>query len=180
MPHERLEDVLHEAFTELTLHGDIYLAEFAESLSPGLGRGPVKALFRLQRLGPLRVKDLAVQLRLDSTTVTRHVDDLERRGLVVREPDARDRRAVRVRLSTRAEQLLGEAEAERRGKLRDGLQGWSQADRETFVRLLSRFVRRDDLAAHVAAISYAHTHAHTHPHTHPHTTAETTPTPRNR
>ena len=76
MAQERLEDVLHEAFTELTLHGDIYLADFAETLSPGLGRGPVKALFKLRRLGPLRVKDLAVQLRLDSTTVTRHVDDL--------------------------------------------------------------------------------------------------------
>jgi DNA-binding MarR family transcriptional regulator len=156
MPHERLEDVLHEAFTELTLHGDIYLADFAETLSPGMGRGPVKALFKLKRLGPLRVTDLAVQLRLDSTTVSRHVDDLERRGLVVREPDATDRRATLVRLSPRAVQLLDDAEVERRGKLRDGLQDWSPTDRETFVRLLSRFVQRDDLAAHVAAITYAH------------------------
>jgi DNA-binding MarR family transcriptional regulator len=154
--HERLEDVLHEAFTELTLHGDIYLADFAETLSPGMGRGPVKALLRLQRLGPLRVKELAVQLRLDSTTVTRHVDDLERRGLVVRETDPRDRRAVLVQLSSRAQELLEEAEAERRGSLRDGLQDWSVADREAFVRLLSQFVRRDDLAAHVAAIGHTH------------------------
>jgi DNA-binding MarR family transcriptional regulator len=156
MVHERLEDVLHEAFTELTLHGDIYLADFAETLSPGMGRGPVKALFKLRRLGPLRVKDLAVQLRLDSTTVSRHVDDLERRGLVIREQDATDRRAVLVRLSDRADALLDDAEVERRGKLRDGLMDWSPGDRATFVRLLSRFVERDDLAAHVAAITYAH------------------------
>ncbi len=155
MSHPRLEDVLHEAFTELTLHGDMYLATFAERLSPGLGRGPVKALFKLKRLGPLRVKDLAVQLRLDSTTVTRHLDDLERRGLVVRGADPRDRRAVLVRLSPRADELLDEAEVERRGKLRDGLLDWSTTDRETFVRLLSRFVQRDDLASHVAAITYA-------------------------
>ena len=156
MAHERLEDVLHEAFTELTLHGDIYLADFAETLSPGMGRGPVKALFKLKRLGPLRVKELAVHLRLDSTTVSRHVDDLERRGLVGREADLADRRATLVRLSPRAVELLDEAEVERRGKLRDGLQDWSPTDRETFVRLLSRFVQRDDLAAHVAAITYAH------------------------
>ena len=156
MPPERLEDVLHEAFTELTLHGDIYLADFAETLSPGLGRGPVKALFKLRRLGPLRVKDLAVQLRLDSTTVTRHVDDLARRGLVAREPDRTDGRATLVRLSPRAVELLDDAEIERRGKLRDGLQDWSPADRATFARLLSRFVQRDDLAATVAAITYAH------------------------
>jgi DNA-binding MarR family transcriptional regulator len=156
MAHERLEDVLHEAFTELTLHGDIYLADFAETLSPGMGRGPIKALFKLRRLGPLRVKDLAVQLRLDSTTVSRHVDDLERRGLVVREQDETDRRAVLVRLSARADELLDAAEVERRGKLRDGLMDWSPADRATFVRLLSRFVQRDDLATHVAAITYAH------------------------
>jgi DNA-binding MarR family transcriptional regulator len=155
MPPERLEDVLHEAFTELTMHGDIYLADFAETLSPGMGRGPVKALFKLKRLGPLRVKDLAVQLRLDSTTVSRHVDDLERRGLVLREQDPTDRRAVLVRLSPRADELLDEAEVERRGKLRDGLLDWSPTDRETFVRLLSRFVQRDDLATHVAAITYA-------------------------
>jgi DNA-binding MarR family transcriptional regulator len=156
VPHERLEDVLHEALTELTLHGDIYLADFAETLSPGLGRGPVKALFKLQRLGPLRVKELAVQLRLDSTTVTRHVDDLVRRGLVARAADDTDGRATLVRLTPRAVGLLEEAEVERRGKLRDGLQDWSPADRETLVRLLSRFVQRDDLAAHVAAITYAH------------------------
>jgi DNA-binding MarR family transcriptional regulator len=156
MPHERLEDVLHEAFTELTLHGDIYLADFAEHLSPGMGRGPVKALFKLKRLGPLRISELAVQLRLDSTTVSRHVDDLERRGLVVREPDLTDRRATLVRLSPQAVELLDDAEVERRGKLRDGLQDWSPTDRETFARLLSRFVQRDDLAAHVAAITYAH------------------------
>ncbi len=156
MPHERLEDVLHEAFTELTLHGDIYLADFAETLSPGLGRGPVKALFKLRRLGPLRIKDLAVHLRLDSTTVSRHVDDLVRRGLVVREPDTRDGRVTLVHLSARAVELLDDAEVERRGKLRDGLQDWSPSDRAAFVRLLSRFVQRDDLAATVAAITYAH------------------------
>lgn len=156
MAQERLEDVLHEAFTELTLHGDIYLADFAESLSPGLGRGPAKALFKLRRLGPLRVKELAVQLRLDSTTVSRHVDDLERRGLVVREADRNDGRATLVRASPRAVELLEDAEVERRGKLRDGLQDWSPSDRATFVRLLSRFVQRDDLAATVAAISHAH------------------------
>jgi DNA-binding MarR family transcriptional regulator len=153
MPHERLEDVLHEAFTELTLHGDIYLADFAETLSPGLGRGPVKALLKLKRLGPLRVKDLAVQLRLDSTTVSRHLDDLERRGLVTREHDPSDRRAVQVRLSDHAVKLLDDAEHERRGRLRDGLQDWSPSDRATFVRLLSRFVQRDDLASQVAALS---------------------------
>jgi len=156
MAHERLEDVLHEAFTELTLHGDIYLASFAETLSPGLGRGPVKALLKLKRLGPLRVKDLATQLRLDSTTVTRHVDDLVRRGLVAREPDPVDRRAVVVRLSAQAVELLDLAESERRGRLLDSLADWTPDERETFVRLLSKFVQRDDLAVHVAALSATH------------------------
>lgn len=156
MAQERLEDVLHEAFSELTLHGDLYVADFAETLSPGLGRGPVKVLFKLHRLGALRVKDLAAQLRLDSTTVSRHVDDLEHRDLAVRQADHDDRRATRVHLSPRAVELLHEAEVERRGKLRDSLQDWSPSDRATFVRLLSRFVQRDDLAATVAAITYAH------------------------
>lgn len=47
----------------------------------------------------LRVVDLCARLGVKPPTVTRAVDALERRGLVVRAVDPEDRRSVRVRLS---------------------------------------------------------------------------------
>lgn len=152
MSHRPLEDALHEALVELTALGESYLSEFATRLSPGLRRGAVHPLLRLHRLGPLRVSELAHELGLDSTTITRHLDELEARDLVVRERDLHDRRAVVVQLTTRAEDLLDAADTERRGCLRDSLDGWSAPERATFAELLSRFVERPDLAHDIACL----------------------------
>ncbi len=153
MSAPRIEDALHEAIVELTVLGERYLDHLAEQLSPGMRRGVMQPLLRLQRSGPLRVKELADALGLDPTTITRHVDDLAQRGLVVRVPDPADRRAVLVQLTSSARSLLDAAEVDRRGRLRSGLCGWSAGDRTTFADLLTRFVNRDDLAADVARLT---------------------------
>ena len=152
MTRARLEDALHEALVELTSLGEVYLAEFASHLAPGLRRGAVQPLLRLHRLGPLRVSDLARELGLDATTITRHLDQLEARDLVVRDRDPEDRRAVLVRLSARATDLLDAAVEDRRGRLRHNLDDWSAEDRARFAALLSRFVRRPDLAHDIASL----------------------------
>jgi DNA-binding MarR family transcriptional regulator len=147
----RLEDAVHDAFVELTSIGDHYLNAFAEELSPGLRRGAVQPLLRLHRLGVERVSGLAAGLGLDATTVTRHLDDLESRGLVTRRPDPSDRRATLVRLTPHAVARLDAADADRRDRLRALLADWPAGDRYEFARLLSRFVHRPDLAAEIRA-----------------------------
>ena len=156
MSGPELEDALHGALVELTVLGERYLDTLAEQLSPGMRRGVVHPLMRLQRSGPMRVKQLADLLGLDATTVSRHVDDLGARGLVVRVPDPRDRRAVQVRLTPAAVARLDAAEVERRGGLRQSLSGWSLEDRTRFADLLTRFVDREDLADAVEALSQRH------------------------
>jgi MarR family transcriptional regulator, organic hydroperoxide resistance regulator len=47
----------------------------------------------------VHVKELAHQLCLDSSSLTGHLDRLERVGLVVRQDDPDDRRAVRIFLT---------------------------------------------------------------------------------
>ena len=49
----------------------------------------------------VHVKDLAKQLDLDSSSLTGHLDRLERVALVVRQDDPDDRRAVRVFLTAK-------------------------------------------------------------------------------
>lgn len=151
MPRPRLEDALHDAFVELTTLGEQYLSDFATRLSPGLRRGAAQPLLRLHRTGPERVSALACQLGLDSTTVTRHLDELESRGLISRAPDADDRRAVLVRLTPKAVAKLDAADAERRTRLHSLLADWPAEDRHDFARLLSRFVHRPDLGSEITA-----------------------------
>ncbi|GIH18553.1 MarR family winged helix-turn-helix transcriptional regulator [Rugosimonospora africana] len=150
MPRLRIEDAIHDAFVELTALGEQYLSDFATRLSPGLRRGAVQPLLRLHRSGPERVSELAVQLGLDSTTVTRHLDELQARGLVARRPDPTDRRATLVHLTPKAVAQLDAAEVDRRTRLGNVLADWSAGDRYEFARLLHRFVHRPELASEIA------------------------------
>jgi DNA-binding MarR family transcriptional regulator len=53
----------------------------------------------------VNVKDLAKRLCLDSSSLTGHLDRMERAALVVRQDDPDDRRAVRVFLTEKGRQL---------------------------------------------------------------------------
>ncbi|GAA3531103.1 hypothetical protein GCM10022222_12690 [Amycolatopsis ultiminotia] len=86
----------------------------AVSEALGMSFIKVKALRRVAA-GPLTMRELTAQLSTDSPYTTLVVDDLVRRGLVVREPDPDDRRRRIVtatpagrREAARADRLVGE------------------------------------------------------------------------
>jgi MarR family transcriptional regulator, organic hydroperoxide resistance regulator len=58
----------------------------------------------------VNVKDLSKQLVLESSSLTGHLDRLERRGLVHRQDDPEDRRAVRVFLTDQGWSLKDQLE----------------------------------------------------------------------
>jgi DNA-binding MarR family transcriptional regulator len=58
----------------------------------------------------VHVKDLAKQLCLDSSSLTGHLDRMERAALVVRQDDSDDRRAVRVFLTEKGRHLKDQLE----------------------------------------------------------------------
>ncbi|MCR2762908.1 MarR family transcriptional regulator [Microbacterium sp. zg.B48] len=83
-------------------------------------------------------RELAELLRLDPSQVVALVDELQTRGLVVREPDPTDRRANVVVATDRGRALHAEAEASARGaeqQLHDDL---SAAERRLLTDLLRR------------------------------------------
>lgn len=100
----------------------------------------------------MRVTDLASCTHLDPSTVSRHLTQLERTGLIERSPDLSDRRAQRVDLSGEGRRQLQAAMARRRDLLVRSLKGWPDHDIDTFDRLLARFV---DGIAHVTTTPYA-------------------------
>jgi DNA-binding MarR family transcriptional regulator len=72
-----------------------------------------RALVVLASRGPQRVAGLADVLGVNSSNATRHCDRLQRRGLVRRDPDTGDRRAVRVSLTPAGERLVRQVTAAR-------------------------------------------------------------------
>ena len=97
-------------------------------------------LKNLHTHGSMRVTDLAGCANLDISTVSRHVAQLQRAGLIERTPDPDDRRAQRVVLTQVGEDTLRTADERRRALLREGMADWAATDIKQLGDLLSRFV----------------------------------------
>jgi DNA-binding MarR family transcriptional regulator len=88
----------------------------------------------------LRVTELAAMANLDASTVSRHVQQLHRAGLIERTQDPSDGRAQRVAISAQGRALLHEGLARRRALLGKSLETWDKTDIEALDTLLARFV----------------------------------------
>jgi DNA-binding MarR family transcriptional regulator len=106
----------------------------------GMDPGTLWLLKRLSAHDAMRVTDLAAWANLDASTVSRHVQQLQRAGFIERTQDPDDGRAQRVALSDQGRQVLKEGIARRRAVLSKSLEDWDQNDIVTFDRLLARFV----------------------------------------
>ncbi|MBJ8345997.1 MarR family winged helix-turn-helix transcriptional regulator [Antrihabitans sp. YC2-6] len=97
-------------------------------------------LFRLMTDGPMRSGALAEAVYSDPSTVSRQVAQLVERGLVSRQADPVDGRAI-VLVVTDAGRALAEQMRRRRNEnLSRVIADWPVEDRSEFVRLLGRFV----------------------------------------
>ncbi|MCB1383889.1 MAG: MarR family transcriptional regulator [Notoacmeibacter sp.] len=72
----------------------------------GVTPGEARVLAFAARSGPVRQMRLAEMIGLEAMTISGHLDALEAKGLVSREPDPSDRRAKLVRLTREAEPVL--------------------------------------------------------------------------
>lgn len=90
--------------------------------------------------GPLRITELAASTHLDTSTVSRHVAQLARNGLIDRSPDPADGRAQLVGISPSGQHQLDQAFERRREILESSLADWDADDIADFERLLTKFV----------------------------------------
>ncbi|GAA4676114.1 MarR family transcriptional regulator [Streptomyces chumphonensis] len=104
-----------------------------------MDRAAYLLLNRLDQEGPTGVKALAAGMGIDSSTVTRQVAPLVDAGLVSRTSHPEDGRAVVLELSARGAARLAQVRASRRALMALLTDGWSDAERETFCDLLTRF-----------------------------------------
>jgi DNA-binding MarR family transcriptional regulator len=69
----------------------------------GLGQGHLNALATVYRVGTLRPGDLAQREFVSAPTMTRTLRDLEKLGLVRREPDVSDGRSILITITEKGE-----------------------------------------------------------------------------
>jgi DNA-binding MarR family transcriptional regulator len=98
--------------------------------------------------GPLTLGELAAAEQVKPPTMTRLVRALEARRLVVREPDERDGRVVRLRATVKGRALMAEGRARRVSALADGLRTLESSELdalygaiETLERIVVRLAR---------------------------------------
>ncbi|MCF2528202.1 MarR family winged helix-turn-helix transcriptional regulator [Yinghuangia soli] len=104
-----------------------------------MDRAAYLLLGRLEHEGPMGVKALAQAMSIDSSTVTRQVTPLVEQGYVDRVPNPDDGRAVLLRLSEMGLDRLHQVRRARIQLMAEMCGDWSDADRERFTDLLTRF-----------------------------------------
>ncbi|MGT2425755.1 MarR family winged helix-turn-helix transcriptional regulator [Amnibacterium kyonggiense] len=114
----------------------------AQSMGDALERVTLqqfRILTILSTTGGRSARDLAQDLGVASSTVSRAVDRLVASGWVVREPDAVDRRAVRLTASADAHALVADVAARRRALLADVLERVPEGQRDDLGRAFGAF-----------------------------------------
>lgn len=111
MPYQA---TLHVRDHCLCLHAQraarVLARRFDVALAPlGLTSGQFSLLNGLNRPEPPTISAVAQLLAMDRSTVTANLKPLERKGLVVTTPDARDRRSRRASLTDAGRAILAEA-----------------------------------------------------------------------
>ena len=85
---------------------------------------------------------LAQAINADKSRIIGVLDDLQRRGLIRRQPDADDRRVHLLSLTPAGDRLRRSVEAAIRGSEADVLASLPPADREAFLRSLKALYER--------------------------------------
>jgi DNA-binding MarR family transcriptional regulator len=118
-----------------------------------LDRSAYLLLGRIVAAGPTRLSALADGLGLDLSTISRQVHALEAAGLVGRTTESTDRRASLIAATERGREIYNRNSAVQQAALRDLLSDWTDAERDEFARLLTRF--NDTIASRHPAAPHA-------------------------
>lgn len=103
-----------------------------------LTRAQWGVLANLTRCPGAQQKTLASLLEVTPITLARHIDRLEQDGWVRREDDAEDRRAKRVYLTNKGQEILGELQTIGQAVREEALAGISNQEQGELLSLLLR------------------------------------------
>jgi len=107
-------------------------------LTGALDRGSLLVLSELALHSPVRPSTIAATLRLDLSTVSRHIRALEDDGLVERSVDPHDARAQSIKVRPQGLAVLEQAFRVRADQIGIATRAWRADEREQLAALLNR------------------------------------------
>ena len=137
-PHDPFEGLIDTLADLVRRHRNLTVRLARES---GLPAAQVAVLAAISRLGESRIADLAEDLLVDPSVVSRHISPLEQRGRVERRQDPADARAALVRLTPQGEEALADVRNLRRNHLEAALAEWSEGDVAELTTVLGTVAR---------------------------------------
>jgi MarR family transcriptional regulator, transcriptional regulator for hemolysin len=122
----------------VVLTGKIIRAYFEEALTEaGASLATWVVLYGIERGGWDNQRNLAKDLRIEGATLTRHLDRMERDGLIVRARDPDDRRQIRVELTSEGRELYRRLKTTARRVGRHACRGLTEEDQVNLRRILA-------------------------------------------
>lgn len=110
----------------------------------GITPGQWNLINQLDQAGELSQKQLAERTRKEQATITRYLDTLERKGLVVRKQHKSDRRAHAISITDQARDLVASVQPITVDAADRLIEGIDQADIDTFVSVLAKLKENAD------------------------------------
>ncbi|MEC0227259.1 MarR family winged helix-turn-helix transcriptional regulator [Paenibacillus alba] len=107
----------------------------------GLDRSTYTLLTQLSKSGPVGVKALASEFRLDISTISRQTTVLEAKGYIRRLPDPMDGRSSNFEVTEEGMYRVMEAKKARLARHAQLFKDWTDEERQTFGALLARLNR---------------------------------------
>ncbi len=129
---------LERELTVLLRRARAYSGELARTVHPDLEASAYGLLMHVVD-GGARATDLADYFGIDKSTVSRQVRLLEQLGLLSREPDPEDLRALRLVPTPEGVRRLSAARDARRRRVEERLDGWRPDDVQALAALLARY-----------------------------------------
>jgi DNA-binding MarR family transcriptional regulator len=108
------------------------------SSAPGHSPLAVELLRAVVEAGEIRASDLASELFVTKTSISRYVNEMVKEGLLVQRRDPSDGRATLLSVSASGRRELEQRETRRSELLRELCKGWPKHDVVTLTTLLQR------------------------------------------
>jgi DNA-binding MarR family transcriptional regulator len=118
-----------------------------EARAVGISPEQVSLLVAIKYTPGIGIRDLAAHERISAPALTKHVDRLERDGLVVRTPSADDRRRIGLALTEEGQRVLRRVRSRRTAWLATRLRGLDAhelAAVQAAIEPLSRLLKEDE------------------------------------
>jgi DNA-binding MarR family transcriptional regulator len=118
-----------------------------EARAVGISPEQVSLLVAIKYAPGIGVRDLAAHERISAPALTKHVDRLERDGLVVRTPSADDRRRIGLALTEEGRRVLRRVRSRRTAWLATRLRGLDAGELaavEAAIEPLSRLLKEEE------------------------------------